>query len=213
MATGQIAGAPWHDPKSEWRASHFAPISNVRMLESELSLADLRAKLPNWRRRWPYLKNCQGSVTVPESIAPLLSKILSSGERRGVGPTYLRSNRGRDLHFASIKQATEGLVTEVRQLRRSRDPRLRASALFASRSVCEVCGRDFGKLLGGRGERVLQVHHKRQLASTTMPRRTSVADLAVVCANCHLLIHEDPRRARKVGALAHEVRQAMRTWR
>jgi predicted HNH restriction endonuclease len=41
----------------------------------------------------------------------------------------------------------------------------------------------------------LQVHHLLQLNADDKPRITRVDELAVVCANCHLLLHLNPRRA------------------
>ena len=34
-----------------------------------------------------------------------------------------------------------------------------------------------------------QVHHLQPLSDRTMPGKTSLDDLAVVCANCHVMIH------------------------
>lgn len=56
-------------------------------------------------------------------------------------------------------------------------------------------------MLNRDGVHVLQVHHRRQLAASKAPRVTSLKDLAVVCANCHALIHMDPKRALKVETL------------
>ena len=55
--------------------------------------------------------------------------------------------------------------------------------------------------MGGKGVRVLQVHHRKQLANTDRPRLTHLNDLAVLCANCHTLVHINPKRALAVSAL------------
>jgi 5-methylcytosine-specific restriction protein A len=56
------------------------------------------------------------------------------------------------------------------------------------------------------GKRVLQVHHRKQLSSRDAPALTKPEDLAVVCANCHLLIHYDPKRALSVKALRKKLK-------
>jgi predicted HNH restriction endonuclease len=56
-------------------------------------------------------------------------------------------------------------------------------------------------VLDGRGVRVLQVHHRKQLSAREAPSITKLGDLAVVCANCHLLLHLDPKNALKVEKL------------
>jgi hypothetical protein len=102
---------------------------------------------------------------------------------------------------AKALTALEGIVSEARSYRRSRSSGLRNQALALSKGMCEACGTPFGDLLGGRGSRVLQVHHKQQLSLQARPRLTKVSDLVVVCANCHMLIHADPHAALRVEAL------------
>lgn len=81
---------------------------------------------------------------------------------------------------------------EAMVLLRTRSRPLRAEALRRADGVCAGCGKDYSTVLGGRGRRVLQVHHRKQLAAADTPVVTAVDDLAVVCSNCHALIHSDP---------------------
>jgi 5-methylcytosine-specific restriction protein A len=59
------------------------------------------------------------------------------------------------------------------------------------RLVCEVprCGFDFGRRYGEVGEGYAHVHHLEPLSKTPKGRTVSLHDLAVVCANCHAMIH------------------------
>jgi predicted HNH restriction endonuclease len=104
----------------------------------------------------------------------------------------------------------EGESVEYRSLRRRRDHVLRREALELSRGVCAVCDVDFTAVLDGRGVRVLQVHHRKQLAQLKAPRVNTVRDLAVVCANCHALIHSDPKRSIPVEELKRQLVSANR---
>jgi hypothetical protein len=90
---------------------------------------------------------------------------------------------------ASVLQAIEGQLREVRSLLRSRSSSLREAALAASGGVCAACRIDFSRVLSGLGLRVLQVHHKNQLSSHAEPAATKLDDLAVLCANCHSMVH------------------------
>jgi hypothetical protein len=100
----------------------------------------------------------------------------------------------------------EGLKTETQVFRTKRSRKLRDAAFVAANGVCCVCDRDFSKQLGGRGKRVLQVHHRDQLSAREVPSLTKLSDLAVVCANCHLLLHLDPKNALKVEDLREMLR-------
>jgi hypothetical protein len=95
----------------------------------------------------------------------------------------------------------EGTKTEVLQFRTKRSRKLRDRAFHAAHGVCCVCRQNYSAVLGGRGVRVLQVHHREQLAAREAPAVTRLDELAVVCANCHLLLHLDPKNALKVEQL------------
>jgi hypothetical protein len=95
----------------------------------------------------------------------------------------------------------EGIAREVTVMARSRSRKLRNLALKRSRGICEACGTDYSALFGGKGLHALQVHHRRQLALQDAPKLTSPDDLAVVCANCHAIIHADCLSAMSVETL------------
>lgn len=97
--------------------------------------------------------------------------------------------------------AIEGLETEAKVLRKSRNSRLRREALSRANGVCAACEIDFGTILDGNGLRALQVHHRDQLAITDAPQLTTSDRLAVVCANCHAMIHADREAALPVESL------------
>jgi len=103
--------------------------------------------------------------------------------------------------------AIEGTRMEIRALSSQRNRSLRDKAFRMSNGVCSVCGRDYSTLLDGRGVRVLQVHHLNQLASSVEPTITKLSQLAVVCANCHLLIHLDHKNAMTIEELRELLRK------
>ncbi len=111
-------------------------------------------------------------------------------------PDYLLAAASTDSQTAdSIAEALEGTRTEIKHLTSKRSRRLRDSAFSNANGVCAVCGRNFTNLLSGRGTRTLQVHHRKQLSAFEMPTVTTLEDLAVVCANCHCLLHLNPKKA------------------
>lgn len=55
--------------------------------------------------------------------------------------------------------------------------------------ACEVCGFDFRGHYGNLGDGFCEVHHRVPLSETTVEVQTNLEDLAVVCANCHRMIH------------------------
>jgi 5-methylcytosine-specific restriction protein A len=89
----------------------------------------------------------------------------------------------------------EGGVLLREHLRRERDPKLKARKLEDARQrgipiVCEPCGFDFGKVYGSHGEGYIECHHRTPLG-VTGKTLTKLADLALVCSNCHRMIHRN----------------------
>ncbi|MEZ4383830.1 MAG: HNH endonuclease [Nannocystaceae bacterium] len=58
--------------------------------------------------------------------------------------------------------------------------------------VCEVCGFDFAAVYGDDARGFIECHHKLSLASYGDRRTTRLEDLALVCANCHRVLHRPP---------------------
>lgn len=57
------------------------------------------------------------------------------------------------------------------------------------RLACEVCGFDFVKVYGKLGEGFAECHHLKPLSTLTKSKSTRLSDLAIVCANCHRILH------------------------
>lgn len=70
-------------------------------------------------------------------------------------------------------------------------PRKKKEAVLAAtgRLDCEVCGFDFSEHYGELGTGFAECHHRRPLSELTASRRTTQKDLAIVCANCHRMLH------------------------
>ena len=86
----------------------------------------------------------------------------------------------------------------VAHLRRERSAAIvkakKAATLKATGKLCcEVCGFDFQETYGDIGEGFCEVHHLLPLSKSDGQTRTELKDLAVVCSNCHRVIHRtDP---------------------
>jgi hypothetical protein len=83
-------------------------------------------------------------------------------------------------------------------LHRTRESRLRLAKLKETkqinngRLICEVpnCGFEFSTKYGELGDGYAQVHHKRPLSDAPDEgMNVRMSELAVVCANCHVMIH------------------------
>jgi 5-methylcytosine-specific restriction protein A len=87
----------------------------------------------------------------------------------------------------------EGRTFERRHLVRERDPRARRKKIAHARQTlghvrCEACGFDFETAYGNRGRDYIECHHRNPL-SVAGRSTTALADLALLCSNCHRMVH------------------------
>ncbi|WP_330319993.1 HNH endonuclease [Streptomyces clavifer] len=118
--------------------------------------------------------------------ARLIRQGITTGELQSFAPTE-------DEEFGDDFSAPEGRLLMRRHRARERNKSLRkkkiASVLQRGRQLaCEACGFDFEKIYGDRGAGYIECHHALPL-HVAGEGRTKLSDLALICANCHRMIH------------------------
>lgn len=110
-----------------------------------------------------------------------------------------------------IQDAAEGRVlTRVHRLR-ERSRKLVEAAKAAARKkhgrlFCEACGFDFAAKYGPAGEGLIDVHHTKPVHTLVEGEKTRLEDLALLCANCHRVVHSSRlwKTVEEVSALARK---------
>lgn len=69
-----------------------------------------------------------------------------------------------------------------------RDRKLIEQAKAVHGTKCLVCDFDFGEIYGSHGEGFIEMHHLHPIAQGA--RKTTIEELAPVCANCHRMLHK-----------------------
>lgn len=87
----------------------------------------------------------------------------------------------------------EGGVDEVSAeiKRQKRNPKLREEAIRTYGYNCVVCNFNFEDTYGGFGVGYIEVHHLELLSVIKSERTLTTKDVAVVCANCHRVLHRN----------------------
>ncbi|CAN3980452.1 HNH endonuclease [Kitasatospora purpeofusca] len=90
-------------------------------------------------------------------------------------------------------EAPEGRLLLRQHLRRERNPKLKQAKIKAvlksgGSLVCEVCSFDFEAVYGERGVGYIECHHIVPL-HVVGESTTRLSDLALICSNCHRMIH------------------------
>jgi hypothetical protein len=85
-----------------------------------------------------------------------------------------------------------GFIYHRRRESKARREKIREVLKATGKLVCEVpkCGFDFEQRFGKLGKGYAQVHHLEPLGKSPREGKvTKLSDLAIVCANCHVMIH------------------------
>lgn len=95
---------------------------------------------------------------------------------------------------ASLTQADEGAAVLIAHLVRERNAALaeakkNATLQSLGRLECEACRFDFSDAYGEIGRGFCEIHHKNPLGSRSKTETTQLQELAVLCSNCHSMIH------------------------
>jgi len=68
----------------------------------------------------------------------------------------------------------------------------KAKAKRDGRLYCWVCHFDFAKVYGKRGDGFIEAHHTIPVSQLGDNASTKIDDIAMVCSNCHRMLHRDP---------------------
>jgi hypothetical protein len=193
---GQITSA-LKRPRAEWvereyvtirslqsRSGHFrgspkwwAPNANmtcVRIPEHDLMVFEKTLLLPFFQLRSSDLENLPSAFVGNE-----LDGDIPSGEKFEEARKRLTRNKALER------------VETVRN-RRLVSAAKRAFKRKHGRLFCEVCDLDFSARYGERGKNYIEAHHIIPISRLTAMTVLTIADLAMVCANCHRMLHRLP---------------------
>jgi 5-methylcytosine-specific restriction protein A len=201
-----------HDPKSEGIIRLSAEINGVAILlgltgsETLRNASGVSMKLLNFRAHDPaYTDRGRKGLSRGNKLEPelwerfahdveRLHEIAEGIRARLADPHGDTANALAQAEDPDIAEAEEGrLVTRLHRSReRSRVLVKRKKASFRKRHgrlFCEACGFDFAKMYGARGGDFIECHHTRPVAFLTPGETTKAADLVLLCANCHRMVH------------------------
>ncbi len=91
--------------------------------------------------------------------------------------SYPEGTEKRRLHL--IRERSQAVVSKAKKLGLERDSLLR----------CQVCDFSFVETYGELGRRFIEAHHTQPIATLKSGSRTKVEDIALVCPNCHEMLH------------------------
>lgn len=188
---GIYAAASVVDREDDW--------TQVRTQDALLFPVGLRRDVSTWPgprgvRRWAWRDGGVGREHDP--LRRLFVRLKRDLSVRGTLDLAIGQQKLNGAELYGIEGAQERRLGQHRKREvHLRQAKLReALRLSGGHLICEVprCGFDFLKRYGALGGGYAQVHHLLPLGRAPQHgRKTSLKDLAVVCANCHAMIHRD----------------------
>jgi 5-methylcytosine-specific restriction enzyme A len=195
------------------------PSSHGNAIHSEvIHLSDLLNALPihNDRNQYEKFRNANGvgmKLANFRTFDPNYDEGLSRGSKldKEVWDDYSgdigRLNKVAEairLNFTKISsadeldydiEATEGRILTCIHQKRERSTQLiqkKKKQLLkqTGKLECEACGFDYEKVYGNHGRGFTECHHTKPLSEINDTQMTKLSDLAIVCANCHRMIHK-----------------------
>ncbi len=99
-------------------------------------------------------------------------------------PNFVEAEEGRVLtRLHRVRERSRKLVKEAKAAALKKHGRL----------FCQACGFDFKKAYGDRGNGLIDIHHTKPIHTLASGDRTRLEDLALLCANCHRVVHSSRR--------------------
>lgn len=195
IASGWTTSAPQFDV--HWNAekaalgekTFFADCEWERLLNPYIDEPLSLSKLKNGRLSAMHWTPQSSGVLIPTEIAGELEHIWAEH----IGGSSLGSVFVDDEITAFEGEERIALIRHRKREQKLRDAKLKqARQINQGRLTCEVpgCNFDFEKVYGELGKDFAHVHHLKPIADRSSPSLTSLNDLAIVCANCHAMIHK-----------------------
>jgi hypothetical protein len=105
----------------------------------------------------------------------------------------LRILQEKESNIVSINrdvEVEEGSRHQAEVTFRKRNSTIIEAKKASSDYRCEVCGFKFLEMYGEIGRNYIIAHHLNPIGERDTPTITTIGDIALVCANCHAMIHK-----------------------
>lgn len=106
-----------------------------------------------------------------KAAEPLEPYTADEEEEFAEGRILTRIHKERERSASAVKRKKERVQAETGRL------------------ACEACGFDFHEVYGPLGHGFAECHHTVPVSELEKGQRTRLSELAIVCANCHRMLH------------------------
>lgn len=165
--------------------SIYARMQNFKSVDPEYKGKGLVGGGKGFRQVWEeYYSDKKKLITTAKSIKDNLIALTSGDKIEVLPPAEFEEG------------ASEGkLLSRVHSYRERNQKIVKLKKEWAMDSFgkleCESCTFDFDKKYGSIGKGFIECHHTKPISSLNAKSKTKLEDLALVCSNCHRMIHRN----------------------
>jgi len=140
----------------------------------------------------PYLTHYTKLIRVAKGISKMPAYVPAGDAYAlpGLTPEFTTASsfvEDLDLHSYEVTEGNRRLVLHIR---RERNQSIVKKKKKSAKSLqCEICGFSFHATYGADAADYCEVHHCKPLSEIDESTKTRLCDLAIVCSNCHRVIH------------------------
>jgi|ERR1700722_2211909 len=168
----QRKDSTYQGPKKYWApnansTSKLVPLSELESFERLILKRFFRFSLNDLRHR-----------LLDDSLDESLFEMLSAVDNE----QYEEARHKLILHEGLERRRNKELVSDAKARFKEKHHRM----------FCEVCGFDYSNKYGNRGIDFIEAHHRIPIAELKANTLLGIKDLAMVCANCHRMLHRHP---------------------
>lgn len=178
---GRQLGVAKSDTYRNWNGVHLK-LMNFRRLDPHFQSAGkvgMRRGAKAEEAVWvEYVDN-------PTALREEAERILVAIELSALIPTDDGTSDPYEAEEGGVQMRTHRYYERDRTLIR----RKKADAAMKGRLACEACGFDFEASYGEVGSGFIEVHHIKPVHLIKTGEKTRLADLALLCSNCHRISH------------------------
>ena len=155
-------------------------------------------KLLNFRSRDPEV-DAKGLSRGNKLEEVLMEEFASDPDRLARVANAIRNGVKSANHLPASIELDDEDALEGRVLTRIHSYRERDQAIVKRKKdsfrkahgtlFCEACSFNFSKKYGERGANFIECHHTKPVSELQPGEKTKLRDLALLCANCHRMIH------------------------
>ncbi|WP_394136450.1 HNH endonuclease [Aliivibrio fischeri] len=195
--TGGTAVVGWYKNATVFRYEQNIIEKSSKHIQNEIEIFRIKANkenvtlLPMGQRSFMIPRSTKGGIGQSniwyansedshKYIKPVLEFIENYNEHETIP----------DIDFSAL-EGNPRLLAHIKRERNQKLIKLKKKQVMENSGSlsCEVCSFDFQKVYGELGLEFCEVHHLKKLSDAEKYVETTLSDLAIVCSNCHRIIH------------------------